>query len=237
MQLMLQATVCDCLALDPFAFEEDGFGSSEVDVGRGKIVEALVIAGMVVMSHEGLSRVVGVRDILSWSEDPARRFAARRDRAGLAALARHNLVFDLMVYASQLGEAARMVSDFPNQLFVLNHCGSPIDRDAEGMRRWREGLATVAHSPNVLIKISDLVAYDHNWTLNSLREVVLYCIDSFGPERAMFASDFPVTGLHATFEQTYGAFKTIVSDFSADEQRAIFFDNAKRTYRIDLECA
>jgi hypothetical protein len=43
--------------------------------------------------------------------------------------------------------------------------------------------------------------------------------------------------LHATFDQTYGAFKTIVSEFSADEQRAIFFDKAKRTYRIDLECA
>ena len=53
MQLMLQATVCDCLALDPFAFEEDGLSASEVDVSRGKIVEALVIAGMVVMRHEG----------------------------------------------------------------------------------------------------------------------------------------------------------------------------------------
>ena len=53
MQLMLQATVCDCLALDPFAFEEDGLGASEVDVSRGKIVEALVMAGMVVMRDEG----------------------------------------------------------------------------------------------------------------------------------------------------------------------------------------
>ena len=53
MQLMLQATVCECLALDPFAFEEDGLGSSEVDVGRREIAQALVIAGMVVMSHEG----------------------------------------------------------------------------------------------------------------------------------------------------------------------------------------
>src|ERR1700690_2372639 len=53
MQLMLQATVCDCLALDLFAFEEDGLPPSEVDVSRGKIVEALVIAGMVVMRHEG----------------------------------------------------------------------------------------------------------------------------------------------------------------------------------------
>ena len=50
---MLQATVCDCLALDPFAFEEDGLSAPEVDVSRGKIVEALVIAGMVVARHEG----------------------------------------------------------------------------------------------------------------------------------------------------------------------------------------
>ena len=50
---MLQAAVCDCLAFDPFAFEEDGLGPAEVDVSRSKIVEALVIAGMVVMRHEG----------------------------------------------------------------------------------------------------------------------------------------------------------------------------------------
>ena len=53
MQLMLQATVGDCLALDPFAFEEDGLSPSEVDVSRREIVQALVIAGMVVMRHEG----------------------------------------------------------------------------------------------------------------------------------------------------------------------------------------
>src|ERR1700723_2151872 len=53
MQLMLQATVCDCLALDPFAVEEDGLSAPEVDVSWGKIVEALVITGMVVMRHEG----------------------------------------------------------------------------------------------------------------------------------------------------------------------------------------
>jgi hypothetical protein len=53
MQLVLQATVCDCLALDPFAFEEDGLGASKIDVSWGEIVEALVIAGMVVVRDEG----------------------------------------------------------------------------------------------------------------------------------------------------------------------------------------
>ena len=52
MQLMLQATIGDCLSFDPFAFEEDGFSPSEVDVGGREIAQALVIAGMVVMSHE-----------------------------------------------------------------------------------------------------------------------------------------------------------------------------------------
>jgi hypothetical protein len=59
MQLVRQATVGDCLAVDPFAFEEDGLGAFKIDVSRGEIVEALVIAGMVVMRHE---RRPGVRD-------------------------------------------------------------------------------------------------------------------------------------------------------------------------------
>jgi hypothetical protein len=46
MQLMLQATVCDCLALDPFAFEEGGLSAPEVDVSRCVIVEAVVRAGI-----------------------------------------------------------------------------------------------------------------------------------------------------------------------------------------------
>ena len=53
MQLMVQATVCECLTLDPFAFEEDGLGSSEVDISGREIAEALVIASMVVVLDEG----------------------------------------------------------------------------------------------------------------------------------------------------------------------------------------
>jgi predicted TIM-barrel fold metal-dependent hydrolase len=48
----------------------------------------------------------------------------------------------------------------------------------------------------------------------------------------MFASDFPVAGRYATFDEVYGAFKTIVAGFSSDEQSALFFDTAKRVYRL-----
>jgi predicted TIM-barrel fold metal-dependent hydrolase len=207
-------------------------------VARVPLARADAVA--LVEAQAAIPRVVGIRDILSWSENPARRFAARGDlmrdpawRAGLRALANHGLIFDLMVFASQLPEAARLVRDFPDQIFVLEHCGSPIDRDPEGMQSWREGLAKVAQAPNVLVKISDLVAYDRDWTLGSLREVVMRCVDCFGPGRAMFASDFPVAGLWATFDEVYGAFKTIVSEFTPEEQHALFFWNAARIYRLE----
>jgi hypothetical protein len=49
---MLQAAMGDCLAFDPFAFEEDAFGPSKIDVSRREIAQALVVAGMVVMLDE-----------------------------------------------------------------------------------------------------------------------------------------------------------------------------------------
>jgi predicted TIM-barrel fold metal-dependent hydrolase len=184
--------------------------------------------------------VVGIRDILSWTPDPARRFADRGDlmddpawRAGLRRLRDHDLSFDLMIFPNQHGEAARLAGDFSDQQFILNHCGSPIDRSAEGMAGWRDGLRTLAERPNVAIKISDLVAYDNDWTLASLREVTLHCIDCFGPARSIFASDFPVAGLHATFDEVWDSFKAITADFSPAEQAAMFHDNAWRLYRFD----
>lgn len=197
-------------------------------------------APALIEAQASFERVVGVRDILSWDPDPARRFATRDGimddpawRAGLALLGQHRLAFDLMVFPRQLGDAARLAAAFPDQQFVLNHCGSPIDRDADGTQAWRDGLRLLSERDNVAIKISDLVAYDHDWTLDSLRPVVLHCIDCFGCGRAMFGSDFPVAGLHASFDDIYDGFKTITADFSANEQTALFFGNAKRIYRLD----
>jgi hypothetical protein len=80
-QLMLQTTIGDGLAFDPFAFEEDGLGPAEVDVSRSEIAEALVIAGMVVVLDEGrglafeiAGQVVIPRVIAGDRREPSRAF-------------------------------------------------------------------------------------------------------------------------------------------------------------------
>ena len=50
---MLQAPLFDGLSLDPFSLQQDGLAASEVDVGGCEIVEALVIARVVVALDEG----------------------------------------------------------------------------------------------------------------------------------------------------------------------------------------
>ncbi|HZZ63677.1 MAG TPA: amidohydrolase family protein [Roseiarcus sp.] len=189
----------------------------------------------------GVYRCVGVRQTLSWHPtNPAKCFAPRagiadeRDwRRGVSLLARHGLLLELMLYPYQADELARLAGDFPDQPFVVNHCGSPVDRDREGMARWKEGLRLLGSLPNVSVKISALTAYDPHPTLESLRDVVLHCIDCFGVDRSMFGSDFPVGRLWTTFDAILEGFKSIVRDFSEAEQRALFSDNARRFYRMD----
>jgi predicted TIM-barrel fold metal-dependent hydrolase len=201
----------------------------------------LAASGAVLDRLSEVRRCVGVRQMLSWHPtEPAKCFASRPGiadeadfRRGVALLARHDQLLELMLYPYQAEEVARLARDFPDQTFTVNHCGSPIDRDRDGMLRWSEGLKLLGSAPNVNIKISALTAYDPHPTPESLREVVLHCIECFGVGRSMFGSDFPVDRLWTSFDAIFDGFKAIVRDFSEGEQSALFHDNARRIYRFD----
>jgi predicted TIM-barrel fold metal-dependent hydrolase len=154
-------------------------------------------------------------------------------RAGFALLARHRLRFDLQTPWWHLAEAAQLARDFPATQIVLNHTGLPADRSAAGIAAWRQGMARLAQCPNVVVKISGLGVPGQPWTAAANRAIVLTTLELFGPDRCLFASNFPVDGLCATFDTIYAGFRTIVRDFSAAEQRQLFHDNALRIYGID----
>ncbi|MBM3517017.1 MAG: hypothetical protein FJX56_03850 [Alphaproteobacteria bacterium] len=196
----------------------------------------------VLEAHAAHANMRGIRHILSWHEDPAKRFDLFVDRPdrmrdpawrrGFALLPRYRMSFDMMLYPGQLGDALDLARAYPEVQIIVNHAGSPIDRDAAGMERWRSGMRALAAAPNVAVKISDLGAYDPQWTAASWRPIVRGLIDWFEPRRCLFASDFPVAGLFGSFAAHYQAFRELVADLSATEQRALFHDNARRYYRL-----
>ena len=64
------------------------------------------------------------------------------------------------------------------------------------------------------------------------REAVLGALELFGTRRAMFASNFPVDSLRASFDRIYSDYAFLTKDLSASERRALFRDNAVRIYRM-----
>ena len=156
-----------------------------------------------------------------------------RWRSGFAQLTRRGLRFDLQAPWVQLDEAARLAREFPDARIILNHTGLPADRSREGIAGWRKALHSLAACSNAAIKISGLGVPGQAWTAQSNREIVLAAIDIFGIGRSMFASNFPVDGLCASFDGIVNGMRAILRDFPANEQRAFFHDNAIRIYDME----
>lgn len=159
--------------------------------------------------------------------------SSERWRRGYALLDRHGLVFDLQTGWWNLPEAIRLARDFPRTMIVLNHAGLPADRSEAGLLDWHAAMARLAECANVRVKISGLGLPGRPWTVEDNRWIVTETIAMFGPRRCMFASNFPVDGLCASFHSIYSGFKRIVASMSAMDQQALFCDTARATYRTE----
>jgi predicted TIM-barrel fold metal-dependent hydrolase len=164
---------------------------------------------------------------------PTGAMADSKWRAGFAALARNRLRFDLQTPWSELGDAARLAADFPGTQIILNHTGLPADRSAAGIAGWKRAMKTFAARPHTAVKISGLGQAGLPWTVEANRPIVLATIEIFGVERCMFASNFPVDGLCGSFSAIYDGFAAITRDFSEQEKRALFHDNAIQIYGMN----
>jgi len=189
-------------------------------------------------AHAARTHVRGVRQIVNWHKDPAKTYGptdlllSDAWRAGYALLAKYGLSFDLQLYPSQMASAAELAAAQPDIPVIVNHAGMPTDRDEVGLAAWRQGLALLAERPNVSCKISGLAMIDRAWTVDSLRPFVLRVIETFGPSRCMFASNFPVEKVHGSFGDFYAAYDAITADFGPAERDLMFAGTASRIYRL-----
>lgn len=155
-------------------------------------------------------------------------------RDGYAHMAKNGLHYDLQVPWWHLEEAAELARDFPDTPIILNHTGLPADRSTDGLAGWRAGMEAFAAAPGTSVKISGIGVPGQVWTADLNRSVVLTTIEIFGVDRCMFASNFPVDSLIAGYDTLFDGFKEITAELGEGAQRKLFYDNAKRYYRIDI---
>jgi predicted TIM-barrel fold metal-dependent hydrolase len=208
-------------------------------------------------------RIRGVRNSSTWSDDPTLKpFASNAPqgllldksfREGFAALVGLDLTFDAWMFQTQLGDVIDLARAFPQARIVLNHVGGPLavgpyaGKREEAFKLWRDKIKEIAGFPNTYVKLGGLGMKMPGFDFverpeppssqdlaNAWRPYVETCIAAFGPQRAMFESNFPVDKGSCSYQVLWNAFKRIAAGYSADEKTALFSGAAKKAYRLDV---
>ena len=177
--------------------------------------------------HCEFPRMKGIRDF-SYGD-----FLVADDfHRGYALLEKYNLHASIAAQCQDMDKLAALANKFPNTVIVIDHAGNPAERTGEYFELWKRGMATAATAENIIIKISGLGMGDHNWTVDSIRPYVLGCIEAFGVERSIFATNWPVDSLFSDYDTLIDAYTEIIADFSEDEKRDLFARNTESLYGI-----
>ena len=207
------------------------------------------------------SRFRGIRHSVTWDPHPeievtsAHRqegqLASDNFRTGARVLARMGLSLEGWMYFPQLPELADFAKAVPDLTIILNHIGGllrvgPYANRDDVMTAWRNGIAAVAESPNVVVKLGGIgmprtgfdwhardVPASSEELAESMAPLMNYCIEQFGPDRCMFESNFPVDKVSYSYNVMYNAFKRLSGGYSASERAAVFHDTAVRVYRVE----
>jgi L-fuconolactonase len=184
-------------------------------------------------NHRGYLK--GVRQVLHGGQ-PADYCLSDAFIVGIELLGKHNLSFDFCLRPDNLKNAATLAKKCPNTRFILDHCGNPLLHadTPENWQIWRTGMEALADCPNVVAcKISGIIAQaPEGWTPKDLQRAVTETREVFGPERVMFASDWPVCTLKASLSEWIEALRFLVKDWPEFEQHALFAGNARRVYSL-----
>jgi L-fuconolactonase len=176
-------------------------------------------------------RLVGIRHIVQAEADDF--LLDDGFRRGVSRLARHSLAYDILVYARQLPAAIDFAAALPDQRLVLDHLGKPdIRRGAYA--EWRRDLDRLAALPHVYAKLSGLVteADWHRWTVPDLQRYIHAALDSFGPERLMIGSDWPVCTVAAEYQAVIDLVRTAIADLTVAERDAVLGGTARRFWNL-----
>jgi len=183
----------------------------------------------------GNPKLVGVRHVVH--DEPDDDFMLRADfRRGLGKLQTHALVYDLLLFPKHLNRATGLVKSFPEQRFVLDHLGKPPIKSGR-IEPWKSDMAELAAMPNVWCKLSGMVteADPVSWKQEDFLPYMAAVLESFGPERVMLGSDWPVCELAGTYGEVMEIVLKFISSLSKEEQMMICSQNAIDCYQLQTK--
>jgi predicted TIM-barrel fold metal-dependent hydrolase len=190
-----------------------------------------------IMKYKDSPYIKGVRQVLHGPSDPAGFCLDKQFVTSVQLLGELGMSFDLCMRSGELRDGEKLVAQCPQTRFIVDHCGnmSVTEADSKQRQAWMDGMKALAQHDNVVCKISGIiVTANENWKPADLAPNMQFSMETFGPDRRMFAGDWPVCTLRASFRQWVGALKEIVREMTMPmaDQKKLFHDNAVKFYGL-----
>ncbi len=152
---------------------------------------------------------------------------------GLKKLLPYDFTYDILIYPTQLKDALHVLRTCPDNRFVIDHLAKPYIREGK-ITQWANYMKEIAAFPNVCCKVSGMVteADWYKWKTDDFYIYLDTVFESFGPERLMYGSDWPVCLVAASYEEQLNIVQSYFSRLSNNERDLIFGENAVRFYKL-----
>jgi L-fuconolactonase len=182
-------------------------------------------------------RFRGVRHVVQ--AEPDDRFLLREDfLRGVELLRELDLTYDILVYHRHLPVVVDFVARFPDNRLVLDHIGKPAIAKGE-LEPWATSIRKLGKFENLYCKVSGMVT-EADWTGWKRSDFRLYLeivLESFGPRRLLFGSDWPVATLAASYEDVVAIVADFIDPLASSEKDAVLGGNAADFYRLEVPLA
>jgi L-fuconolactonase len=183
----------------------------------------------------GANKLVGIRDGAQGRTD-TQWLSSDQVVKNVSQLVPEGLTFDLLVDPPHLAASAKLVEQCPDTTFILDHIGKPnIGKGDDGeLKEWAKLIENLAANQNVFCKVSGMVteANWQDWKNDDFKRYFDVVLNSFGIDRIMYGSDWPVCKLAASYEQVANLAEYLVADLSESEKEKFWSLNALKAYGI-----
>ncbi|MCF7567866.1 amidohydrolase family protein [Sabulilitoribacter arenilitoris] len=173
----------------------------------------------------------GVRHIV---QAEANDFMLGKDfQNGISKLEQFNLTYDILIFPPQIESAIDLVNKFPNQKFVIDHIAKPYIRLGK-IDNWKTKMIELSKAQNVYCKVSGMVteADLKHWKTSDFTPYLDVIFSTFGTDRILYGSDWPVCLLAAKYEQQLQLVQDYIKGFSENDKTKILGSNAIKFYNL-----
>ena len=184
------------------------------------------------LKYKKYNVVKGFRHVVQGEQD--HNFMLRPEfLRGVELLGKYDLCYDILIFPHQLGATLELVKKFPNQKFVIDHIAKPYIKDGF-FQGWAVMMREIAKHQNVYCKISGMIteADYKTWTPEQVHPYMKLVLESFGADRVMYGSDWPVCLVAGNYTMVKALVTDFITDLSQEEQNAIMGGNAAKFYNL-----